>query len=223
VHARLGLLTLVAVILLLSPAAAVAVPDLQLVIPEPEGYYDPITQTWVTSSDEFTLQAIVDDDDVFRGQDSVELYLCVALSDDLFTLDGNGDVVFADGMSLSINGAALTAADFEYGLPPISDENLDGQGGDLAPHEIYPTAFAEIAFTITDPGIYEFQIANAVAGIHFDLYSLKSRDRIDIFAPFSHDAGTVPSTPVPEPSTLALLVFAGVFVPLGKHLGRKHS
>jgi hypothetical protein len=220
VHAKI-LPLLVAVALLFFPIAAFAVPDLQLYIEG--GAYDTTTQTWVTSSDDFTLDAIVNDEDVFGGQDSVELHLCVALDDDLYTIDGNGNIIFNAGTGITIDGVALSEDDFVYGLPPISDVNPDGQGGDLPPHDYYPTAFTEVVFTVDDPGAYDFQITDASAGIHFDLFSLDSNDEIDYFAPFSHDAETVGGPPVPEPSTLALMAFAGVLFPLKKYFGKKRD
>lgn len=213
-----------ALIFLLLPQMAEAIPSLQLFISEEDGgYYDAETQTWVTASDDFTLDAIVADESVFGGEDTTELILCVALDESLYSLDASGNVVFDDATGITIDGVQLTANDFEYGLPPISDLNPDGTGGDLGPHEIYPTAFTEIKMTIGDPGTYEFEITDASAGIHFDLYVLDENDRITTgnFAPFSHDAETVP--PVPEPSTLMLLGSGALLLTAGKRFARKRS
>jgi hypothetical protein len=130
-------------------------------------------------------------------------------------------VIFDDGTGITIDGVQLTGGDFEYGLPPISDANLDGNGGDVARHEIYPTAFTEIKITINDPGTHEFEISDASAGIHFDLYTLNGRDRIEYFAPFSHDAETGP--PVPEPSTLILLGSGALLLTVKKRFARKRN
>jgi hypothetical protein len=203
------------------PAAACANPNLSLYIDdEYGGAYDATTETWVTASDEFVLQAIVPDDDVLNGQESVDLYLCIALSDDLYTLDGNGDVVFNDGMSLTVNGVDLLAHNFDYGLPPLTEDNTDGGGGDLAPHDWFPTAFTEIVTSIDGAGTYEFLISNAVPGIHFDLYTLDEFGQIDSFAPFSHDAETG-TPPVPEPATLALAIGGLLLLPLGIRFRKK--
>lgn len=207
-------------------APVLATPDLQLFISEEDGgWYDTETETWVTSSDNFTLQAIVDDNDVFRGETTVELTLCIALSDDLYTLDGDGNVVFNEGTSITVDGVVLTEDDFVYGLPPISEVNEDGEGGDMPPHDIYPTAFTEITITIEDtgdyPDVYEFEITDASAGIHFDLYTLDEDDEIDFFAPFSHDAATVP--PVPEPSTVALLASGLLVAPIARYWKKRRT
>ena len=201
--------------LILAPLPAFGIPTLQL-ITDP-GVYDTTTQTWITSAADFTLSA-------FAVDPTDDAILCVALSEDLFYLDASNNVVFEPGTSITIDGVTLTAADFVYGLPPISTINPDGGGGDLGPHEIYPTAFAEIVIDIDAAGtifdtqplsgggfgsyqdgyIYDFAITDAVAGIHFDLYILDDEDRILDKAPFSHDAETG-TPPVPEPMTLLLL------------------
>ena len=117
---RKPILPLIIFVLLIAPKAAFCNPDLSLFIaPEDGGYYDTTTETWVTTASDFTLQAIVDDEDVFRGEDTVDLYLCVALSDDLYTLDGQGDVVFNEGTTITIDLITYTENDFTYGLPPL--------------------------------------------------------------------------------------------------------
>ncbi len=216
------LLCAVAVGIAFFSTPVLATPDLQLFISEEDGgWYDTGTETWVTSSDDFTLQAIVDDEDCFNGQETVELTLCIALSDDLYTLDGDGNVVFNEGTSITVDGVVLTEEDFVYGLPPISEVNEDGGGGDMPPHDIYPTAFTEITITIDDPGAYDFMIEDASAGIHFDLYTLDENEEIDCFAPFSHDAATVP--PVPEPSTVALLASGLLVAPIARYWKKRRT
>jgi hypothetical protein len=201
-------------LLILAAKPALATPDLQLFIPG--GYYDPITETYVTTSPDFTLQALVDDRDVFRGQESVELTLCVSLSSDLYTLDGNGNVVLGNDFNMAINGMQLANADWEYGYSPLAQVTPSSS---LAPHGIFPTAYTEITFDISDPGIYDFIITNAPPGVHFDLYAVDEFGNIIAFAPFSKDAGTV----VPEPSTLMLLGTGLFLVPIGKYVRRKRS
>ncbi len=194
----------------LVPSTAFCTPDLTLFIPpEDGGFYDPVTETWVTMSSAFTLQAIVDDEDVFRGEDSTTLYLAVALPEDLLTHEGT---------LITINGTSYTADDFTLGLAPIAELNPDGGGGDLAPHAIYPTLFLEIPLVITEPGIHEFEITDAAGGIHFDLYTLTSNPGdIDFFAPFSKDAATI----APEPSTFVLLGGGLLIAPLRRYVRRK--
>jgi len=201
--------------MVLAPLPAFGIPSLQLYT-DP-GVYDTTTQTWVASDEDFTLSA-------FATDPTNDAILSVALSDDLFYLDASNNVVLEPGTTITIDGVTLTSADFVYGLPPISAINPDGGGGDLGPHDIYPTAFAEITVDIVTPGtifdvqplsgggfgsyqdgyIYDFEVTDAVEGIHFDLYTLNGNDRIKDFAPFSHDAETGPPPPVPEPTTLLL-------------------
>jgi len=221
---RKAILPLIVFILLIAPKAAFCNPDLTLFIaPEDGGYYNTTTETWVTAESDFTLQAIVDDEDVFRGEDTVDLYLCVALSHDLYTLDGQGDVVFNEGTTITIDGITYTEDHFTYGLPPIEEMNPDGGGGDMPPHDIFPTAYLEVVRIINvadlnSPATYEYEISDAVAGTHFDLYTLDAEGRIDKFAPFSKDAEVVP-----EPSTLALLGGGLLAVPLFRRLRKRRK
>ncbi|GAB4354700.1 MAG: hypothetical protein Kow0099_38820 [Candidatus Abyssubacteria bacterium] len=217
----------VAVILCIASGVSFATPALQLYIgPEDGGYYDPTTETWVTGSEDFTLDAIVGEGAFDPGESSEQIYLCVALSEDLYwleeTVGGEQIVHFNEGTSITIDGVTLTGDDFVYGLPPIAEENPDGGGGDVAPHDVYPTAYAEIVITVEDPGTYSFEITDATAGIHFDLYTLNEEGRIDDFAPFSHDA-EVNTPPVPEPSTVLLLGTGILALPVGRYLRRKHK
>jgi len=54
-------------------------------------------------------------------------------------------------------------------------------------------------FHVETGGVYSY--------VHFDAYTLDSHDEVDEFAPFSHDAEAVFSTPssVPEPGTMAMM------------------
>jgi len=61
--------------------------------------------------------------------------------------------------------------------------------------------------------------------LHFDTYTKVAGQRgtdkdIGIFAPFSHDAGTIPGKPVPEPT--AAMVFA-IGLGAARFAGRRRS
>jgi hypothetical protein len=192
-------------IIFTGAGTAFAYPVLQLTIDT--GTYDWSTETWVSSTSSFNLTA-------FATKALTDVRLAVAL----------GSGVAPSNGTISIDGFALAVADFVYGLPPFSTINPDGNGGDLAPHEIYPTYFAEYIFDFTTPAsIYDTQPGGQpgtklgyredfvidISGFdsgHFDLYTLKGEDRIHKFAPPSHDAeyGS-DNLPVSEPGTMILL------------------
>jgi len=210
-------LTLLGVLAVGAPVAQ-AVPGLQLDIDG--GFYDTTTETIVTSSDAFTLYALIDPTKIYAGQ---TFYISAALSPQTTSLSGVGD--------FSLGGSdLLTSSGWSYGVPPLEGALATFDSGDLAKHGIYPTYFKEFSFkfdssntsaiynTQDSPGgiqagsglLYAaFQVdkslLNSAYQLHFDLYSERLRYNGDIdvknFAPFSHDAGTR----VPEPSSLLLL------------------
>ena len=220
-----GLMTALAVcgLLAVGAPAAYAVPALQLDIAD--GVYDPLTQTIVTSSDTFTLYALLDPT-ANRISTTETYYLSVALSPATATAADLGQFTF--------NGQTIDAtADMTYGVPPIELGGLaTHDGGDLASHGVFPTYFSEFAFnfnlsntsgvynTQDDPGGIQagsgllyvaFEVDRSLLSspyqLHFDLYSERFRNGdtdVNRFAPFSHDAGTTTRS-VPEPASLLLL------------------
>lgn len=204
--------------LVVAPAAF-AQPDLQLYIPGAT-YTAPGAgdeETWVIAENSFDLYVI--------GREGIDdVLLSVALGGFAETDDVSGVAVTIDG---------TTYSDWQWGIPPIATIS-DGPPGDLAGHGIYPTWFLEIdagdfaavgniGNTVDDswdPSTGYFAGGNAmgefkvfsvtVTGaewVHFDAYNLDDQNRIDRFAPFSHDAafvGEPPTNPIPEPTTLAL-------------------
>lgn len=126
------------------------------------------------------------------------------------------------------DGYAVTD-EMVYGYAPI-DSDLTTKG--LAGHDIFQTYYLEFSFLfnaanfmtpsydaqekyldpnyVADSGTTAFLTAFNVNtanlsgdyALHFDLYSVDPEGKIELFAPFSHDAQ---STSVPEPATMLLL------------------
>lgn len=206
----------------LASTPAYAIPALQLDIAG--GYYDTSTQTILTSSDTFTLYALLNLSDT-RASVTDTYYISVALTPSTASPASLGSFTF--------NGTNVNATSgMTYGVPPIEIGGLaNPDPGDLPYHEVYPTYFSEFAFTFNplnrsgdydsrlNPGgihagsglLYAaFQVdrslLNSPYQLHFDLYneSVRRGDTdVSKFAPFSHDAGT--RRGVPEPSALLLL------------------
>jgi hypothetical protein len=210
------------------PLVALAVPTLQLDVEG--GEYDWGVESVVTGDGVFTVDAILTPGKIplewFLDQ---TFYLSIAVSPRMdYSVDG------ADLGSFTVNGGDPidVTSDMIYGNPPIENAELiqPADGGDLGPHDVFPTYFVEVPFQFDTShttatyntqdeagGVKEgtgsyyipFEIdmtgLNQEYGLHFDLYneSLKKGDYdIAEFAPFSHDAET---HRVPEPGVLPLL------------------
>ncbi len=203
-----------------------AVPALQLDIGG--GFYDTSTTSILTSSNTFTLYALLDTTARPGMVPSVTdtYYLSVALEPVTSGAASLG--------SFSVNGTNVNATSgMTFGTPPLELGGLaTADPGDLAPHGVYPTYFREFSFTFNSSntsGVYNTQLnpggIHAGTGLlyaafqvdrtllsspyqlHFDLYNEKFRNGdIDTaqFAPFSHDAGTT-ARGIPEPSGAWLL------------------
>ena len=215
---------LVLLILLVGTPSAHAVPALQLDIAG--GYYDTTTQTILTSSNTFTLYALLDPTQVSASR---SYYISAALEPVTSSSANLG--------SFSFNGTSVNATSgMIYGTPPLEIfSSLQGfDAGDLAPHGIYPTYFREFEFAFNPAntsGIYntaetsgglhagsgllyaaftvDTTLLRSPYQLHFDLYServLQGDVDVKNFAPFSHDAGTNGTTRgVPEPSAALLM------------------
>lgn len=208
------------------PLEAYAVPTLQLDIAG--GGYDYGTETIVTSSDTFTLYALLKPDTKNKLSDTY--YISAAITPQVSSPASLGSFVF-NGTTVDVTSGMV------YGVPPL-EEILAFDKGDLPTHGIFPTYFREFEFQFnsanriasynsqdraqdgdaintdyaSNGGLYfasfDLNVASLAPGyeLHFDLYntSLKNGD-VDVtkFAPFSHDAET--TTSVPEPGTLLMM------------------
>jgi hypothetical protein len=199
-----------------------ALPGLQLDISG--GFYDTTTETIMTTSDTFTLYALLDTTKFSTAELSDTYYIAAALSPQT----GPASVTLG---TFKFDGTTVGATSgMTYGVPPLEGLLAAWDPGDLAKHSVYPTYFKEFAFkfdpsktaiaydTQDNPGGFQagsgsllyaaFQVDKALLDspyqLHFDLYSTKlysGDEDIKHFAPFSHDAGTT----VPEPSAVLLL------------------
>ena len=119
-----------------------AVPALQLDIAG--GFYDTTTETIMTSSDTFTLYALLNPTKAGVSL-SDTYYISVALTPSISTASSLGSFTF--------NGTSVDATSgMTYGTPPLEGLLATTDPGDLAPHGVYPTYFREFAFTFTNPG-----------------------------------------------------------------------
>ena len=219
----LSLIGVVAIGVGLASVPAHAVPALQLDIAG--GFYDTTTETIMTSSNSFTLYALLDP--TARGVSSTETYYLSVALEPVTSGAANLGLFTVNGTNVNVTSGMT------YGTPPVELGGVATRDpGDLASHGMYPTYFREFSFTfnpLNRSGVYNtqenpggihagsgllyaaFQVDRSLVSspyqLHFDLYSetFRNGDRdINKFAPFSHDAGTT-TRGVPEPSSLLLL------------------
>ncbi len=203
---RLLVLTAMVVLTAMLSQAAMAIPALQIYIPD--ATWDASTQTWITGESDFELWVIAANTD---SKPLYDLTLSVALA------DGQAPVAGA----LSIDGTDYNS--FAYGTPPSWGDDA----GDYPPHGIYPTNYTELyiadlvdtypvivhnmqpgSYDDTAPGkIFKFDVSTSYDWVHFDAYAFfNESDGRFTFVPNSHDGekGRIPPPTIPEPATLLL-------------------
>jgi len=193
------------------------------------GVYDPVTETTVATTNPFDLVALYDTaHPETNPTNPVTAFISAAIipktnggSFGFFTIDG---VKYGDG------GIAL-----QLGTPPI-----DAAFPNLPPHGIFPTLYAEKAFSFSGPNSgsiagYNTATGESVPGdtllfktfnidvsgvdpgvvVHFDLYDeiIKThpKDATDTdFAPFSHDAESGCHHNVPDGGATVMMLGAAL-------------
>jgi len=222
---KLVIIPIAALVLLLNPGTAQAVPMLQLDIGG--GTYDTSTETIVVADSIFTVYAYLAN----RGTaEDLTLLLADTYYISIALIPGDS----LSGESFTLDGATVNVTgDMTYGTPPI---DVVAQQFDLPSHGVYPTYYYEEAFQFSESNeISQYNTQErAINGgsidltydstgemyyvafdidrtgldtnynLHFDLYNTNVKRNgtitVDDFAPFSHDAEAVP-----EPATVFLL------------------
>lgn len=203
------------VVLAAATGIASGIPALQLGPGETGDWsYSAGTQTWVTDSSMFTLEATANAD---GGSGDYAWEAAGSGTQYAYLVFAGVPGVNADAFDITVmnDGVALSLYTSGYGTPPIEDPNS------LAPHGIYATYFEIYRFSFngpvttisnTQPGQeadtgagYTESFAVTVnslfpdmEGIHMDLFTVQGdgvlnlgssdRDTVEAFAPFSHDA-----------------------------------
>jgi PEP-CTERM motif len=218
---RKALLTLVTIMAWAAPA--LAIDELQLYIEG--GTYDASTQTWITSATNFKLWVI---GDVSKKGTIFDVHIAAAyLTGELGSitltptttslLGALGDLstpsaptqnlaVGADGtVPVMDNGQDLPShgiygGGVSFKQYDIGDLNLtDSPIGDFSGATPFPSSFPDQG----QVNVYDVNVTG-YSMVHFDAFNhIQARTRaMSVFAPFSHDAETVP-----EPASLLLLGF----------------
>ncbi len=119
------------------PTQVHALPTLQLDIAN--GVYDPVSQTIVSSADQFTLYAYL-----LPGKTQAPVTGTYYISAALIAPQGG---TMGPGLgSFSFNGVQKNVtSDIVFGVPPL-EANLSFDSGDLSKHGIFPTYFNEFSF-----------------------------------------------------------------------------
>lgn len=205
--------------------SAWAVAFLQLDISD--GAY--VNETTHNTTDPFTLWALVDSGST-KYSAGTTYYLSIAVvpkqtADSTMPNFGSFDF---NGTVYDANSA------WSFGTPPLADPLRQGVPDpdfrNLGPHDIFETKYLEVSFnnplgrateynSADSPGglvdsangtlfYNSFEVDTTLLGdgyeLHFDLYTIDSRNKLAAFAPFSHDAQT--NGKVPDGGTTLVLL-----------------
>jgi hypothetical protein len=217
-------------------APAMALPSLQLGAGSGSWTYNVITGTWETPDNPLNLLAFANATAADGGNGdyawsttgtSQIAYLVVS------AVPKTSSTEPPNLFDITVDNDAGTLALYTFGngAPPLSDPN------DLAPHGIFSTYFEIYEFNFDGglTGVYNTQtgldpatgfeerfdvtilsLDPSVEQLHFDLFtiigsgSLGATDQVQAFAPFTHDAQTVPGLPEPSAAALLLIGLAGL-------------
>lgn len=192
---------LIAGSLLALTTASHAVPALQLDIVG--GVYDPVLEDVVTDAALFDLAAILNPQAGNAPASGSTFYIAVSLKPVTTTAFAGGSFVF--------NGTTVN----------VLTDMTSGTPAGLPPHGQFPNLYKEFSFTFDlsnagkvtlyntadNPGgptfntsgtafarLFEVDKSGLAPGIElaFDLYSKKANGSVERFAPFSHNASTIP-------------------------------
>ena len=147
-----------ACLLLIAASPVSAIPTLQLNIID--GEYDSVTETTVTRTPQFTLQAYLT-----PGSNASEAEILALLADTYYISMAlvPQDLLADDYGSFTVNGDTVNVTgDMVYGSAPLDSVDPDLLGldpGDLAAHGIFETWFAEV----------DFQFSSSYTGTTFNV------------------------------------------------------
>lgn len=178
------------------------------------GYYDTLTETWLTENPNFELVL-----DMNKSKGIAQVFavtLVIAVS------ETNGNM---DEGSISLDGGLTEVSNsaFQWGIPSVVH---NGKTYTLPTHDVYPAWYANV--TVSDGGtivlpsqeIYDV-VVEGFSWVHFDAFGFYKKSTSDqyAFAPFSHDAGYYDAggsgeyvESVPEPSTFFLFLVSGLML-----------
>jgi len=107
-----------------------------------DGVYDEVTQTTVATGSGFVLYALLNPQ---KASITDTYYISMAISPKVDSPAALGSFSFRD-MALDVTTVYDVTGNMTYGTPPI--EALEAfESGDLPPHGMFPTYFAEYSFT----------------------------------------------------------------------------